>query len=556
MNFVRTRFPPEPNGFLHIGHLKAMIIDFGYKATDGTSVSQAVNSDNDGCMCNIRLDDTNPESEKQLYVDQIIKDVAFFGFEPINITYTSDYFPTLLELAWILVKQGLAYVDFSTQDEIKKQRGFSKTETGVTLWTTPFGSPFRDRNIENNTTDFQSMIEGKFGEKDCCLRLKMKPTDNNPNMRDLVAYTIKYTPHYKTGNKYCVYPTYDFSHCIVDVLEGIDFSYCTLEFESRQESYYWLIDELKKILKTNDMKTNGVKTNDISDIHFTNLTTKRPVVYEFSRLDVSGSVLSKRKIKKFVEDGYLSGYDDPRLLTIMGLKNRGYTPESLLSVVAKLGHTRNVSTISTKVLENSIRSELNVSAPRISGIMDPLLVVIENMDTSDDIELEREIGGTSQEKRKIILSNRFYIDRSDFMLEPPNPKKYYRLTKSQNVRLKYADGIIEYVKHTQGLNGSVDCVYVKFKKDLTTKTKAVISWISEKYSIPTTFKLYDNLLNIDGSFNNNSLVLKEGFMEKLDSFTCGDRFQVERVGYFILHDVRTYKIFLNQIVSLKEDRDK
>ena len=547
MNFIRTRFPPEPNGFLHIGHLKAMTIDFGYNLLETDNV--------DGCMCNIRLDDTNPETEKQMYVDQIIKDVTFFGFDPISVTYTSDYFPVLLDIAWILVKQGIAYVDFSTQDEIKKQRGHSLSDTGTVVWSTPFSSPFRDRNINNNIEDFQKMIDGKFGEKDCSLRLKMNPTDNNPNMRDLVAYTVKYSPHYKTGKKFCVYPTYDFSHCIVDVLEGIDFSYCTLEFESRQESYYWLIDEIKKILlglgKSEGVGGKGVSI--ITDEYFDNLTTKRPVVYEFSRLDVSGSVLSKRKIKKLVEDGYLSGYDDPRLLTIMGLKNRGYTPESLLSVVGKLGHTRNISTISTKVLEHSIRSELNISAPRISGILDPLLIVIENMDS--DIELERDIGGTNQEKRKIFLRNRFFIDRSDFVLEPSNPKKYYRLTKTQNVRLKYADGIIQYLRHSEGLNGSIDCVFVKFTKDLTTKTKAVISWISENDSLPTTFKLYSNLLNNDGSFNNDSLILKEGYIENLN-FVCGERFQVERVGYFILNNVINHKMFLNQIVSLKEDKDK
>jgi glutaminyl-tRNA synthetase len=447
----------------------------------------------------------------------------------------------------MFVKRGLAYVDFSSQEEIKKQRGFaSLSSAGEKIWTEPFASPYRDRDIENNIKDFQSMIDGKFEEKDCSLRLKMYPTSSNPNMRDLVAYTIKYTPHYKTNTLHCVYPSYDFSHCIVDVLEAIDFSYCTLEFESRQESYYWLIDEIKKQL----LLDNNI---NISDTLLHNLTTKRPVVYEFSRLDVTGSLLSKRKIKTLVEEGTLSGYGDPRLMTIMGLKNRGYSPSSLLSVVSQLGHTRNISTISSKILEHSIRSELNTTAPRISGILDPLAVVIENIDA--DVELDREIGVSNPHKRKIYLRHKLFIDRSDFMLEPPNPKKYYRLTKDQKVRLKYADGTIEYIKHTEGINGVIDCVYVKFTKDSTTKTKACISWVSEKDSIPATFNLYNNLINDDGSFNHFSHNAKEGVIENLQ-LNCGDRFQIERVGYFIVHESRSCKVFLNQIVGLREDKDK
>lgn len=557
MKVMRTRFPPEPNGYLHIGHLKAMIIDFGYKCNEN------IDSDSDDTekMCNIRLDDTNPESEKQMYVDQIIKDVKFFGFEPIDVTYTSDYFPVLLNLAWFLVKRGMAYVDFSSQDEIKKQRGFSVNIMEKIMWTTPFASPYRDRNIKENIRDFQYMIDGKFDEKDCCLRLKMDPTSSNPNMRDLVAYTIKYTPHYKTQNLYCVYPTYDFSHCIVDVLESIDFSYCTLEFESRQESYYWLIDEIKKQLSDNSVRGDSVAVNNDLNIDkalLYNLISKRPVVYEFSRLDVSGSLLSKRKIKTLVEDGTLSGYDDPRLMTIMGLKKRGYTPSSLLSVVSQLGHTRNISTLSSKILEHSIRSELNISARRISGIIDPLQIIIENI--TEDMPLERDIGGIStnnidSKSRVIFLRSNLFIDRSDFMLEPSNPKKYYRLTKDQKVRLKYADGLIEYVRHTENISGIIDCVYVKFTKDSSTKTKACISWISENDSIPATFNLYSHLISNDGSFNPNSHSVKEGVIENLN-FACGDRFQIERVGYFIIDDIRLSKVFLNEIVGLREDKNK
>jgi glutaminyl-tRNA synthetase len=327
-----TRFPPEPNGYLHVGHIKAALIDF---------------EKHKECKCYLRFDDTNPEKEKQSYADQIIKDITIFlGYKPYKITYTSDYFPQLITFAQRLIDEGKAYVDFGSQEDIKKQRGQLADNT----WGKPYSSSYRNQSIEEARSNFEKMIDGVYSEKECCLRLKMDPLSTNPNMRDLVAYTIKRTPHFRTKTKYCVYPTYDFAHCIVDALENIDYSYCSLEFASRQESYYWLLDQLH---------------------------LKNPVVYEFSRLNVTGSVLSKRKIKKLIDSGQLNDYDDPRLLTIAGLQRRGYTASALLNAVRQVGHTRNTSSLSIALLEHYIRQELNLECDRIFGLLDFLVRCIQ-----------------------------------------------------------------------------------------------------------------------------------------------------------------------------------
>ncbi len=535
-NTINTRFPPEPNGYIHLGHVKAMLIDF---------------DKHPNCNCYLRFDDTNPETEKQLYADQIIEDVKFFGFKPYKITYTSDYFPRLLELAWILIAKELAYVDFSTQEQIKIQRGRIVNEDGSISWNKPTESPYRNNPIGKNIKGFRDMIDGKYKEGECSLRMKMDMTSDNPNMRDLVAYTVKYTPHFRTKTTYNVYPTYEFSHCLVDALENIDYSYCSLEFVTRQESYYWLIDQLNNPNKLIDQLNNPNKPNNPTN------KLKRPIVYEFSRLNIKNSILSKRKIKALINDGKISGYDDPRLLTIMGLKRRGYTATSLKDAVGKLGHTRHESTLSIGLLEHSIRNELNLVAPRIFGIMDPLKVIIIGMDNTvfeRPIHPFNPIYGT----RNITLRDEIYIDRSDFRLEAN--RKYYRLTKKQGVRLKYADGIIRYDHHDEEDN-NITCVYVTYTTDKKTKTKGCLGWVSQEDSILCTFNIYSDLLR-EGVFNNESLVIKKGLIEK--DVKINHRYQIERVGYFIIDRIDTdtdrdmiiTEIITNQIVTLRERKDK
>lgn len=537
VKIVNTRFPPEPNGYLHVGHLKAMAIDF-----------EKHTSDTEKCHCILRYDDTNPETETQEFADAIRSDVVdFFGYVPYKITYTSDYFSQLLKFAWLFIKTGLAYVDFSTQDEIKKQRGGGGIVDGKQVWNAPYASPFRDSIPADNMIHFDKMVNGEYTEKECCLRLKMDSLSQNPNMRDLVAYTIKHTPHFRTGRQYNVYPTYDFSHCIVDALEDIDFSYCTLEFVSRQESYYWVLDRLSELT-----------------MHPKIAPLKRPVVYEFSRFDVAGSVLSKRKIKSLIESGKLDGYDDPRLLTIAGLRRRGYTPESLKATVSQLGHTRNTTQLSIQLLENYIREDLNKNAPRAFGILDPLLVIIvdehydehvinDYLNEFEDRKFERPIHPNDVTKgtRSVTLKKMFYIDRSDF--ESEAPKSYYRLTKTQPVRLKYTDGLIHYKHHFIDETNNVGLLYVTFTPDTTTKTKGCISWISKDDSTKVEYNSFGSLLTPHGDFNEESKKVCSGVFEHLPG-EKGDRFQLERVGYYVIDSVNKSSITMNEIVGLRENK--
>lgn len=512
-NIVYTRFPPEPNGFLHLGHLKAMLCDF--------ENSQFPKHDQE-VRCYLRFDDTNPETEEQRFADAIIDDVKFFGFEPWKITYTSDYFPKLLELVWRLIKNGDAYVDFSSQEEMKRQRGYSKDKNGSVHWGDPVPSPYRDRSIADNVRDFNSMIMGKYKEGECCLRMKMDATSTNPNMRDLVAYTIKYSPHYRTKDKYCVYPSYEFAHCIVDALEKIDYSYCSLEFVTRQESYYWVIDKL--------------------GLH-------RPTVYEFSRLNFENSLLSKRKIKALIEDGKLDGWDDPRLLTIKGLRERGYTAEALKECVRTTNHTRTVSTLSIKFLESFVRDELNRTTERIFAVFDPVKVIIDNIDEDEVLEFGRPTHPQlklESEKRTIRLTREIWIDRTDFRVEAN--KKYYRMTSKQNVRLKYTKGLLVYKSHE--MNGDeVKLIHVEYIPDEKTKVKAYISWLSNPDARCVDFRHFNGDLLTDGEFNEISETKTKGFVEgyaKVDN-----RYQVERFGYFYVRDTG-----VTQIVSLREDKNR
>lgn len=533
MSTIYTRFPPEPNGYLHLGHLKAMLADF--------ENSQFPVDDQDVC-CYLRFDDTNPETEEQRFADAITDDVKFFGFVPWKITYTSDYFDELLELGWKLLRQGKAYVDFSTQDEIKRQRGFTKDKHGNVHYVDPINSPYRDRSVQDNERDFENMINGKYKESECCLRMKMDMQSTNPNMRDLVAFTIKYTPHYRTGRKHNVYPSYEFSHCIIDALEKIDYSYCSLEFVTRQESYFWVLKEL--------------------ELHL-------PKVYEFSRLNFENTLLSKRKIKAFISTGELCGWNDPRLFTIKGLRNRGYTASALKECVSSVNHTRNNGTLSIAYLESFIRKELDENAPRIFGVFDPLKVIIENIDENESFTFERPVHPRNPDMgtRKITFSREMWIDRSDFRVEAN--RKYFRLTpKKKTVRLKYAQGILEYTRHTVCKDDpdKVECIYAKYIPDTTTRVKGCISWLNAQDAYKCKFTQFLSLLNNGGEYNQDSANIKNGYIEYFDGKGDGDnnclnvdsRYQIERFGYYIVKtlDLENKTIDAFQIVSLREDKNK
>jgi glutaminyl-tRNA synthetase len=387
---IRTRFPPEPNGYLHLGHVKSMFFNFNYP------------QDNGGGECILRLDDTNPETEKQNFVDNIIDNVVWLGYVPSNTTYTSDYFDELYAFAIQMINMGKAYIDESSSEEIKLQRSDKKK------------SPHRNRTIDDNLRLFDDMKEGKLKS---CLRLKIN--SNNSCMQDPIAYRVKNTPHYRVTG-WCIYPSYDFSHCIVDSIEGITHSFCTMEFSIRRELYYWILDTLQ---------------------------LRKPIVKEFNRLEIDFGVLSKRKIKKLVEDGSVDGWDDPRLITINGLRNKGYSPEMLKLFCAKLGYTQNVSSsIKKSLFDSVIREYMNKNAYRCFGIINPLKVIIENFDDDEKHVIKRPNHPQNETKgySEIILRKIVYIESEDFRVSAN--KKYYRLKPGKSVRLKYG-GIITYMDH-------------------------------------------------------------------------------------------------------------
>ena len=375
---------------------------------------------------------------------------------------------------------------------------------------------------------FELMCKGKFKEGACTLRLKMEPLSDNPNLRDPVAFRIKYESHYRTKMEFCVFPSYDFAHCLTDSIEGITNSYCTLEFESRNAQYHNIISLL--------------------DMH-------QPVVYEFSRLNVEGGITSKRKIKKLIEDGLLEGYDDPRLLTLKGLKRRGFTPTSLIAAVEGLGHTRSNSTLTFAYLESFVRKELNETTRRIFASIDPIEVEIANVDEDFFVDIERPVNPQNEEHgtRTVTLKKRFYIDSSDFRLEAP--KKYFRLTTKNRVRLKYGDGIIEYLNHEVSPTdpSKIQLIRVNYVKDATTKVKSCISWVTKQNATPATFRTFSNLLLDNGDFNTESQSIHEGFIENIN-LVVGERIQIERFGYYIVHS--NVNLDLYCITGLKEDTNK
>ena len=441
---IRTRFPPEPNGYLHLGHVKAMLFDFAYHP---------------GCDCTLRLDDTNPEAEKQEYVTAILEDVRWLGFEPSRITYTSDYFGALYDYAEQLVREGKAYVDFSSAAEIKEGRA-----TGTE-------SKWRARDASWHLTVFRAMRDGYHAEGTCVLRLKIDMAHVNPNLRDPIAYRIKKRSHYRTGDTWCIYPSYDYSHGIVDALEGITHSYCTSEFYIRRPQYMWPVVELGLVPAT---------------------------VVEFGRLNVEGVTLSKRKIIPLVESGVLEGFDDPRLFTLRGLRRRGFTPAILKELAGLSSIGRQDTELSRDIVLHHLRSSLSAAAPKAFAVLDPLIV-------------------HSVEGRDL------YIDRADFR-EVDSPD-YYRLAPGKTVRLRY-DKFITYRSHDLVSSASPGSVTVTESDEAAKKVKGIIHWLPVTSARPALFEIYED---IDVS---SSKVVMRGFIGESVICDVGALYQFERVGYF------------------------
>jgi len=523
---VATRFPPEPNGYLHIGHAKSICLNFGIAAEYGGT-------------CNLRMDDTDPSGESQEYVDAIIRDVKWLGFDwQDRLFFASDYYEQLYQYAVQLIKKGKAYVCSLSPEEIREYRG-TLTEPGKE-------SPYRHRSVEENLDLFARMRAGEFPDGAHVLRAKIDMASPNMVMRDPVLYRIKHEPHYRTGNKWVIYPMYDFAHCLSDSIERITHSICTLEFENNRELYDWILDELE--------------------------VAWHPQQIEFARLNLSYTVLSKRRLIELVEKGYVSGWDDPRLPTIAGLRRRGYTPEAIRNFCDRIGVAKNDSVVDIGLLEHCVREDLNERAPRVMGVLHPLKLIIDNY---PEHQIEELICPNHPQKpemgtRKVPFFRELYIEKDDFMESPP--KKYYRLAPGREVRLRYAYIIkcLDFVKDEKtGEIKEIHCVYDPETKDGPPKdgrkVEGIIHWVSAAHAISAEIRLYDRLFRIPDPageedfikyLNPQSLItLRECKVEpSLAHAEPGSRYQFERVGYFCvdLVDSAPGKLVFNRTVTLKD----
>jgi glutaminyl-tRNA synthetase len=525
---VATRFPPEPNGYLHIGHAKSICLNFG------------IATENKGGTCNLRFDDTNPGKEDIEYVESIKKDVRWLGFNwDDRLFYASDYFEQLYQYAVQLIEAEKAYVCSLSADEIRKSRG-TLTEPGR-------NSPYQDRSVEENLDLFQRMRTGEFKDGDHVLRAKIDMSSPNLIMRDPTLYRIRKIPHHRTGNDWCIYPMYDFAHCLSDSIEGITHSLCTLEFENNRQLYDWILDEL-----------------DV-DCH--------PQQIEFARLNLSYTVLSKRKLVELVDEEYVSGWDDPRMPTISGLRRRGYTPESIRNFCERIGVARRDSTVDIALLEFGIREDLNKQAPRVMGVLRPLRVVIDNYpeDQVEELDALNNPGDPAVGTRKIPFSRVIYIEQDDFLEEPP--KKFFRLAPGREVRLRYAYFItcVDVVKDEEtGQVIELHCTYDPATRSGSSpdgrKVKATLHWVSAANAIKAEVRLYDHLFlkenpdddkNVDFKthLNPNSLEILSSFVEpSLAAAKPGSIYQFERLGYFCVDPVESSgkSLVFNRTVTLRD----
>ena len=523
---IATRFPPEPNGYLHVGHAKSICLNFGLaEKFAGT--------------CNLRFDDTNPEKEEPEYEKAIIRDVEWLGFQWHRVCYASDYFQQLYEWALELIVAGKAYVDHQSADEIREARG-TLTQPGVE-------SPFRNRSVEENLTLFDKMKKGEFEEGECVLRAKIDMAHSNLNMRDPVMYRILKKPHYHSGDAWCLYPLYDFAHGYEDSIEGITHSICTLEFENHRPLYDWFLDNI------------SIPT--------------QPHQHEFARLNLSYTVMSKRFLLELVNRGVVSGWDDPRMPTISGLRRRGYTPSSIRRFCNEIGVSRVESLVDIEFLHHVIREELNQIAPRVMAVLRPLKVVIDNYPEgkTEDLIAENNPEDRDSGTRTLLFSRNLFIEEEDFMENPP--KKFFRLAPGQEVRLKHAYIITcqEVVKDSSGKVVELHCTYDLESHSGTDtsgrKVKGTLHWVSEETAVKATVHLYNHLFTLkdlsemeEGKtyvdyLNPKSLItLTDCLIEPaLARAKPHERFQFLRQGYFCTDVDHSYdKPIFNRIVSLKD----
>ena len=520
---VHTRFPPEPNGYLHIGHAKSICLNFG--------LAKEYNG-----LCNLRFDDTNPVKEDVEYVDSIKADVEWLGFkwegEP---RYASDYFDALYGYAIELIEKGLAYVDELSPDQMREYRG-TLTEPGK-------NSPYRDRSVEENLALFERMKNGEFAEGTLSLRAKIDMASPFMVMRDPVLYRIKFASHHQTGDKWCIYPMYDFTHCISDAIERITHSLCTLEFQDNRRLYDWVLE---------------------------NISIERPLPhqYEFSRLNLEGTLTSKRKLLKLVNDGIVDGWNDPRMPTISGLRRRGYTPASLREFCRRIGVTKQDNVVEYSALEACIREDLNENAPRAMAVIDPVRVVIENFEGEETLTAPNHPNRPELGERQLPFTKELYIDRADFREEAN--KQYKRLVLGKEVRLRNAY-VIKAERVEKDANGEITTIFCTYDPETLgknpadgRKVKGVIHWVSAVHNHPAEFRLYERLFTvpnpgaaeeIESVLNPTSLVVKHGFVEQsLANAEPEKGYQFEREGYFCADnkDSRPEHLVFNLTVSLKE----
>lgn len=522
---IQTRFPPEPNGYLHIGHAKSICINFGLAKKYGGKT-------------NLRFDDTNPVKEDTEYVDSIKEDIKWLGFDWAVERYASDYFEQLYQWAIVLIKKGKAYVDDQTNEEIRLNRG--------TVTSAGKNSPYRDRSVEENLCLFEQMREGKFADGEKTLRAKIDMAHPNMNMRDPIMYRIIHASHHRTGDKWCIYPMYDYAHGQSDSIENITHSICTLEFDIHRPLYDWFIKEL-----------------EIFPSH----------QYEFARLNITYTVMSKRKLLQLVKEGYVSGWDDPRMPTICGLRRRGYTPESIRNFCEDIGVAKRDNLIDYSRLEGSLRDDLNKKADRVMGVLHPIKLIIDNCseDFWDELDAVNNPEDESKGSRKVTFSNTLYIEEDDFMEEAP--KKYFRLTPGQEVRLRYAY-IVKCVGCEKDENGKVTAVHCTYDANSRggnatdgRKIKGTIHWVNAKDCINAEVRLFDRLFATEipdrteegqtflDNLNPNSLTtLRNCKMEKaLYNAKPLDKYQFERLGYFSVdYDSKEDNLIFNRTCTLKD----
>ncbi|WP_421184561.1 glutamine--tRNA ligase [Aeromonas enteropelogenes] len=524
---VHTRFPPEPNGYLHIGHAKSICLNFG------------IARDYQG-QCNLRFDDTNPVKEDIEYVESIKQDVQWLGFQwNGEICYSSDYFDKLHGYAVELIEKGLAYVDELTPEQMREYRG--------TLTAPGKNSPFRDRSVEENLALFEKMKNGEFAEGTACLRAKIDMASPFMVMRDPVIYRIKFAHHHQTGDKWCIYPMYDFTHCISDALEGITHSICTLEFQDNRRLYDWVLD------------------NITIDCH--------PRQYEFSRLNLEYTVMSKRKLNLLVTEKHVDGWDDPRMLTVSGLRRRGYTPASIREFCKRIGVTKQDNIVEMSMLEACIREDLNENAPRAMAVLNPVKVVIENLAADEVLTAPAHPSKAEMGTRELNFTREIFIDEADFKEEAN--KQFKRLVLGKEVRLRNAY-VIKAERVEKDADGKVTCIYCSYDADTLgkdpadgRKVKGVIHWVSATHSLPAEVRLYDRLFKVpnpgaeddfEAALNPDSLVIVQGARVEasLKNAQPEQAYQFEREGYFCADNKLSSPehLVFNRTVALRDSWGK